>query len=101
MIELLTFSLIASLWCVGISLASDEEFILNPIAKLSEKYLPIVLHKPLIGCVYCMASLHGILLYCVASYIDWIDFKALEMIISIPIISALNGIIISLHNKLL
>lgn len=101
MIDFIQFCFIASLWCVGIALATDEGFVLHKVDLLAHKYLPIWLYKPLIGCGYCTASVHGITLYLLGCLYGWLDFNALELIVCVPVISALNGIIYNIHQKLL
>lgn len=51
------------LWCTAIRIATEPNMILEKVNDWLSENLPMYLYKPLIGCVYCMASIHGALLY--------------------------------------
>jgi hypothetical protein len=87
MIDILISCLFASLYCVGIWIASDEGMILYRPKEWLKERLPKFIYKPLIGCVICTASIHGGTAYYLLHGFEYIYF-------AIPVIAALNYIII-------
>lgn len=77
--------LIASAWCFGFWKAFDSGMILHPVDRWARGYakgtmenigyvkgkMPAWLYKPLMGCVICMASIHGSLFYWLVIGLDW------------------------------
>lgn len=55
--------LILALWCKAIDLATRDGMILHGVDRWAGHVLPEWLYKPVIGCVYCMASVHGTLIH--------------------------------------
>ena len=61
----ITTTIYVSLWTTGLRLitedarAGNNPQLLNPIRRIAVNNLPPALHKPLISCVTCMASVHG------------------------------------------
>ncbi len=53
---------ILGLWCSALRIATESGMILERVCDYAER-LPKWLFKPLIGCVFCMASIHGTVLY--------------------------------------
>lgn len=77
--------LIASLWCFGFWKAFDTDMIFEKIDTWARGktfiteggnrhkvsgHMPRWLYKPLMGCVICMASFHGVLFYVVVVGLD-------------------------------
>jgi hypothetical protein len=74
--EIIEQSIVISLFCVGLRIASDEgmilEFIRKPYVFLTEQDAPTLLTKvlinvlkPVIGCITCMASVWSLVIsYC-------------------------------------
>jgi len=93
MIDLLIFVVIASFWCIGVFHSTLDNFILEKPDKWLMKVLPSFVYRPLFGCIYCMASLHSLIVWSLLSIagVDTIPFYVL--IIAIPMVSALNGMI--------
>lgn len=54
---------VLAMWCLGIRIATDEGMILHRVDALLCDHLPEWAYKPIIGCVYCMASVHGIAIH--------------------------------------
>jgi|DEB0MinimDraft_6_1074348.scaffolds.fasta_scaffold20758_4 hypothetical protein len=92
MIDFLIFSLITSLWCLGVYRSSFPEMILEPLDKLLSK-LPSFLYKPLIGCIFCMASAHTALVWLLWTFSASEPIPVIQIIIAMPVVSILNGII--------
>lgn len=59
MIDFLLLLLIGSTWIWGVFAAFDEGNIFWGIRKTAEKTIGTTLCKPVFGCPYCQASLHG------------------------------------------
>lgn len=71
MIDLILLLIIGSLWIWGVFAAFDDPNIFWPVRKFIEKNNDPWITKPLFGCVYCMASVHGFYLsgvYCLAGH---------------------------------
>lgn len=62
---MLSFGLLISIWCIGLTLLTEKGWPLFFVTQLEERYelYRYTLWKPLFGCVYCMSSVHGVLLY--------------------------------------
>lgn len=62
---MLSFALIISFWCIGITLLQEQGWPLHFIHELEEKHelYNLQIWKPLFGCVYCMSSVHGLCLW--------------------------------------
>lgn len=56
---ILTELLIIGLWCTGIRIATETGKILDNVDDWAADNVNKWLYPPLIGCVYCMASIHG------------------------------------------
>lgn len=80
---LLLFSLSLSLYCIGLKMATEQGMILNFVTKL--KWYGKAWAKPIISCVYCMSSVHGII-WGVA-----FGLEAKQIIFAIPITTAITG----------
>lgn len=65
--------LLIGLWCSGIRIATETGKILESVDEWASEKLPTFIYYPLIGCVYCMASIHGtaIHFYMGGSIHDW------------------------------
>ncbi len=86
---MLSFALIISLWCIGLTLLTEKGWPLFFVTQLEERYelFNYTLWKPLFGCVYCMSSVHGLCL--------WLAFQPvtlLELPVSIVIAFAITRI---------
>ena len=80
---LLLFSLSLSLYCMGLKMATEQGMILHFVTK--SKWYHKTWAKPIISCVYCMSSVHGII---------WgiaFGLEAKEIIFAIPITTAITG----------
>ena len=76
--EIIQLILIIGLFCTGLRMITAEGMIFYFLRKPYEKTTGIIkyLLKPLIGCVTCMASFHGIWIYYTLK-----GFNSVEMII--------------------
>lgn len=52
-----------SLFCYGVYMSGQPNMIFSKLAKWSKDNIG-VMHKPLFGCIYCMASIWGTVSYC-------------------------------------
>lgn len=88
---MITLLILNALFCVGLYNATQEGFVLSPI-RWAE--LPELIAKPLYDCVYCMASVWSIpfALYGGLQWYEWLFY--------IPALSATNGIIFGIFDKL-
>lgn len=81
-------------WVCGLRIATDEGMILNGLDHLLSINLPKWAYKPLIGCAYCMASVHGTLIH---FYLGGsLLYLPLIVVCSVVVI----GILIRIHDKL-
>ncbi len=89
--NILIILLLNSLFCIGIYNACNDGMILHFVTKW--KINPWI-SKPLYDCVYCMASVHSIAfaLYIGLTWYEWLFY--------IPILSAANGILYGVFDKL-
>lgn len=87
-----------SLFCLGLRTITDEGKILHFLRKSAIKYFPTYIHKPLLTCAPCMASVWGTIIYftliyenindipeyilvtIAASYVNFIGWLLIEMI---------------------
>ena len=85
---------IISTWVCGLRIATGEGMILNSVDTYLSIKLPKYLYKPIIGCAYCMASIHGTLIH---FYLGGsLAYLPLVVVCSVVII----GILIKIHDKL-
>lgn len=56
---ILIHSLIITLWCCGLFIITEEGQILYFLNRLAKKVKPSWLMKPVILCITCMSSVHG------------------------------------------
>lgn len=94
--------IILGLFCNGLSLAAEEGMILYKSKKWMEENMPVWIYKPVIGCVWCMASYWGIILHSILSYIQY--HSLLHYCFTLPIIivcgAFVNGLFTTIYNKL-
>lgn len=67
MIRLIIEILILSVFCNGLYIAAEDGMILSRPNRWMEKKLPLWIYKPLLGCIYCMASIWGAVVHLVLS----------------------------------
>lgn len=110
--EIILTAIIISLYTTGVFIASDDNMILNPFKNWFDKFTShensekeIVHYKifnPVIGCPYCMPSLHGLYIFFFLHFQD-VNFVSCETlityIISFTCATGLNAITISHYNK--
>lgn len=65
-----THIFLTSLWCVGLWKAFDGGMIFSKVDLYLSNKLPNVIYKPLIGCIPCMASIHGAASYFIFVGVD-------------------------------
>jgi len=91
---ILKISLLISLCCIGIYNASLDGMILSRPRLLFEKYFNKYIHKPLITCYICMASVYSVLFFSAYILINNLQLhNIIYLIFIIPAVSALNVII--------
>lgn len=81
-----------SLFIIGLYEASESGRVLSGIHDWMEQYLPMWLYKPVLGCVYCMASVWGSILFIGVYYPLYLQnyFLLLWLPIHIGAVSGLN-----------
>jgi hypothetical protein len=87
--------LINSLFIIGLHESTKPSFILYKPNEFLEKNLPSWMYAPLLGCVYCMSSVWGIVFYC-GCYLNLDSFeeKWMNFVGWLPVyILALNGLV--------
>jgi len=87
--------IINALFIIGLHESAKPSFILYKVSELTEKVLPSWLYAPLLGCVYCMASVWGIVFYAI-TFVKLAIFpeKWLAWLGWLPVyILALNGLV--------
>ena len=85
--DILIHSLVISGWCLGFRTITDDGMVLYPIREYAEKQERFkFLLKPLILCVTCTASIHGLIIH---SLMWGFSF---EMIITIIFSAYLNSL---------
>lgn len=82
-------------WCLGLVLASGPGMILERPHDWWERVAPDWLFKPTIGCVYCMASVHGTIIHAGAVLFFGADPWLLPAVV-IPGVAA-NGLLYELY----
>jgi hypothetical protein len=92
--------LATSMWTVGLYLATGKGQILHGLSDMIERVAGPTLNYPILGCPYCMPSVHGFLICQIfhAFYgftIAWYWYY-LQWIFIVPCSSALNYIIYNL-----
>ena len=70
-----------SLFCLGLRTITDKGKILYPLRQLATKYLPNYLHKPLLTCAPCMASVWGTTIYLTFVYNGVEDIAELILVV--------------------
>ena len=60
--------IILGLFCNGLKIATEEGMIFYKPAKWLDSKLPVFISKPLFSCVYCMASIWGVVVH---SFFYW------------------------------
>jgi len=84
--EILIHSLVISAWCLGFRTIIDEGQAFHFLYKWAKKYESKPIMKPLILCVTCTASIHGLIIH---SLMWGFSF---EMIITIIFSAYLNSL---------
>lgn len=96
--NLLIEILILSIFCNGLYIAAEDHMILEKFRRFMEKR-PKWIYKPIIGCIYCMASFWGVSIHGV-----WgVTFGfSIQMILTLPIIIIggcfVNGLVRALYD---
>jgi len=97
-LDTLTRALVVSLMTVSLSIMLEEEQLLGKVGKWLKKTIPPHkfpnLHKPIYGCVGCMASVWGSIFYLVTAPL--MGFNLLQMGIVMLVGVTLNFILIKL-----
>ena len=112
--QIILNAIIISLWTTGLYIATDDNMILNPIKNWLDKklikkcYFPdeelahYKIYNPLIGCPYCMTSLHGLYIFAFLNFRNE-NFVSCETffiyLISFTCATGLNSITVSQYNK--
>jgi ABC-type cobalamin transport system permease subunit len=86
--------IMTALWICGIRIATGEGMILERVDFFLQVKLPKWLYKPVIGCAYCMSSIHGAFWHLVFG--GNLAELPLMVVATIPVV----GIIIHIHDKL-
>jgi len=84
--EILIHSLVISAWCLGLRTVTDDGMVLNFLRRFLLKYESKPITKPLLLCVTCTSSIHGLVIH----YLMW-GFS-FEMIITIIFSAYLNSL---------
>jgi hypothetical protein len=86
MIDFILLAFVNIFMIIGIFEASKKGKILYFFAQFCDKHLPTFLSSPLIGCVVCMASVYGTILF-------YLHFGSLGvwLLIYVPFVSGLVG----------
>lgn len=86
--------IVISFWCVGIYKNSDPEEFFHWLFRLSQPW-PWYIKKPLIHCVDCMASLHGLYITAAIFFLKGISATLFlqTWIPAVLVCSVLNGIV--------
>lgn len=88
MIDLIALLFLNALLISGIHLASYEGMIFGFIAHLN---LPAWLEKPLFDCPTCMASIHGIYVFMIAS--SYINLPLWVLMLYIPCLAGMSTLV--------
>jgi hypothetical protein len=62
MLDIILKSFAMSMFCYGVYLSGADGMIFEKLSAFSKKHFGIF-HKPLFGCIYCMASIWGTVSY--------------------------------------
>lgn len=91
-------AVIVSLLIVATSVSMEPGMIFESVGRWMSKVFPenSILHKPMYGCVGCMASIWGVIYYSATSLLPFFDFNALEMIFVCIMCIPLNFIFVKL-----
>lgn len=109
--QIILNAIIISLYTTGLYIATDDNMILNGFKNWLDKKLTLpnkdeIIHykiyNPLIGCPYCMTSLHGLYIFAFLNFRNE-NFVSCETffiyMISFTCATGLNSITISHYNK--
>ena len=86
--------IVISMWICGVRIATGDGMILNGVDNYLSIKLPKWLYKPIIGCAYCMASVHGTLIH------FYLGGGLLYLPLVVVCSLVLTGILIKLHDNL-
>lgn len=78
---------LASLWCMGLFALFSPDQIFSKIGTWAENNLPGWAFRPIIGCVTCMSSFHGVIIYAIFLHRD---FGLLGLISFVICLAGLN-----------
>lgn len=102
MIELL---FINAFFIVGLYEASEAGGILEKPHDFLERNLPEIIYKPILGCVYCMASVWGSLFFLFNQFLDFNTgqniFQWYKLLYLPFYIAALSGFIVLIYGMIL
>lgn len=111
MIEIILNAIIISLYTTGLYIATDDNMILNGVKNWLDKKtsyendgetVHYKIYNPLIGCPYCMTSLHGLYIFAFLNFRNE-NFVSCETffiyLISFTCATGLNSITVSQYNK--
>jgi hypothetical protein len=90
MVNLLIEILLIALFCNGLQLASEEGMIFYRIARKIKSW-PEWINKPIIGCIYCMASVWGTIIHTIFNYGNIPGMVTLPIVIVASVY--LNGLV--------
>jgi hypothetical protein len=82
--------LLIALFCNGLQLASEEGMIFHRIARKIKSW-PEWINKPIIGCIYCMASVWGTIIHTAFNYNNIPGMVTLPIVIVASVY--LNGLV--------
>lgn len=103
MVNIILELIIIACLCNGLMLACEEGMIFYKPAKWIKKNLSSWLYKPTIGCIYCMASLWGVIIH-VTFCLFIFEATTQYLIVGLPIIILcgvfVNGLFTHIYNKL-
>jgi hypothetical protein len=83
-----THIFLTSLWCIGFWNAFDKGMILERAELFLQNHLPVYIYYPTIGCVRCMASVHGFVAYIL--FYHTVDLMVIPFIVCV---SGLNVVL--------
>lgn len=78
-----------SLFCYGVYVSGQDNMIFSKLAKWSKDNMGVI-HKPLFGCIYCMASIWGTVSYSIIQLALSEAFNPFEWIVCCVICISLN-----------
>lgn len=94
MYYLFILSIINSVFITGITIASQGGYILEPIKLFLERWLPVWLYKPLIGCSICMASIWGLIFFLAG--LDFFWWEIWMLFFYVPMVAFWNYMLLNL-----